>query len=62
MLARVNFSFRACFGVLVPTVSRDVSMVGIIEIKALSDLFWHRLGHEAAVATSLLLGKEANGH
>jgi hypothetical protein len=37
-------------------------MVGIIEIRVLSELFWRRLGQEAAVATALLLGKEASGH
>ena len=47
---------------MVATVSRDESMVGIIEMKVLSELFWRWLAREAAVATALLLGKEANGH
>ena len=60
-------SYRAELGgeskaIVIATVSRDESMVGIIEIKVLSELFWRWLAHEAAVATALLLGKEANGH
>jgi hypothetical protein len=60
-------SYRAALGgeskaIVVAAVSRDESMVGIIEIRVLSELFWRRLGQEAAVATALLLGKEASGH